>query len=254
MENGVEDARVEPWVRLYVERGAPLPRVVPAPVARKWFGPEMYRCLPLTIANQMGWTVPNPAAFSATWDGGDSPDAVTGATNGSHVMSRFGHGLISIHPGFYVRTSPDVDLFVKGVPNRPKDGVACLEALIETDWFDGSFLVSLRLTRPGLTVVWERDEPLFQLVPYPRGWLRRFRTETITDGAVHAEFFAALERWHRDREARLEPLLRNQLPPNPFDGRYRRGLRGNDDRGPEGHQTSLDLPLFTALDPGPVEY
>jgi Family of unknown function (DUF6065) len=137
MDKRVEDAGVDPWVRLYVERGAPLPRVVPAPVARKWFGPEMYRCLPLTIANQMGWTVLNPAAFSATWDGGDSADAVTGTTDGSHVLSRFGHGLVSIHPGFYVRTSPDVDLFVKGVPNRPKDGVACLEALIETDWFDG---------------------------------------------------------------------------------------------------------------------
>jgi hypothetical protein len=86
------------------------------------------------------------------------------------------------------------------------------------------------------------------------GELHCLRNADLAVDLVHAEFFAALERWRRDREARLEPLLRSQIPLNPFDGCYRRGLRGNDAPGPEGHQTSLDVPLFTTLDSRSVEF
>jgi uncharacterized protein DUF6065 len=237
-----------PWIRLYVRPDAAPPRLFPGPPAQDWFSPEMYHCLPLTAAGQLGWTLLNAARFEVTWDGRDEPDGVNGQSEGEHVQSRFGHGLVSVDPGFYVRTSPEVDLLVKAVPNLPKDGVTWLEALVETDWFEGSFLVSFRLTRPGLTVVFERDEPLFQLVPYPRRWLDHFRAETVTDGADHATFLASADRWHRDRNARLAPMLSGQSPPVPFDGRYRQGLRCDDSRGPSTHQAKLSLPGFPGLE------
>ncbi|HZO32582.1 MAG TPA: DUF6065 family protein [Chloroflexota bacterium] len=139
-----------PWIRLFARAGTQPARVVPGPAERGWFAPWMYHCLPLVAASQLGWTALNPEAFAATWDGSAGDDGVRITSQGHHVSSHFGHGIVTIDPGFYVRTSSEVDLLVRAVPNLPKDGVTTLEGLIETDWFDGSFTINLRLTRPGL--------------------------------------------------------------------------------------------------------
>ena len=69
--------------------------LVKSPIQRPWMDqtPEQFahRCLPLTIANQMGWVVLNPHTFTVWWSGGarledlviqyppDSPEAVSSA-------------------------------------------------------------------------------------------------------------------------------------------------------------------------------
>lgn len=232
------------WIRLFVEPDAPLPDIRPAPLGRPWFAREMYRCLPLTVGNELGWTIYNPAKFSVEWDGSEAPDGVAGESEGDHVQARFGHGTFSVFPGFYVRTSPGIDLLIKGVPNHPKDGVICLEALLETDWFDGSFLVSMRLTRPHLRVEFAAGEPLFQIVPYPRGWLRRFSATLLTTGPDHAKVLAERETWFQARARRLEPQLRGEVAPDPFDGRYRNNRRTGGEPGTASHETSLEVPAF----------
>ncbi len=55
--------------------GGNAPPVVPAPTNRGWMsatrGGWANRCLPLLIANQSGWELRTPSAFTATWMGGD---------------------------------------------------------------------------------------------------------------------------------------------------------------------------------------
>jgi hypothetical protein len=231
-----------PWIRLYVRAGDQPAQVVPSPVARGWYQPWMYHCLPLAAAGQLGWTVLNPVAFAAVWDGTIDQAGVRVSSQGHQVSSHFGHGTVTISPGFYVRTSPEVDLLVRGVPNLPKDGATMLEGLIETDWFDGSFTVNVRLTRPGLVVGWDRDEPLFQLVPYPRGWLERFRPEIVTAGPDHAAFFETADRWEHDRLTMMAARRRGEEI--GFDGQYRRGRRHDGVPAPDTHRRSLRVPPF----------
>ncbi len=235
-----------PWIKLYVRAGDQPARVVPSPAARGWYQPWMYHCLPLVVAGQLGWTVLNPEPFAAVWDGSPGVDGVRVSGQGSHVSSHFGHGTVTINPGFYVGTSPEVDLLVRGVPNLPKDGATMLEGLIETDWFDGSFTVNVRLTRPGLIVGWDRDEPLFQLVPYPRGWLEQFRAETAIAGPDHAAFFEAADRWDEDRCAAMSARLQGEKV--GFDGQYRRGWRHDGIPAPGTHRTTLRVPAFALRD------
>jgi hypothetical protein len=229
-----------PWIRLYIRAGARPPRVVRAPARRGWFAPWMYHCLPLVSAGQLGWTALNPGAFAAVWDGRSGVEGIRLSGQVGHVSSHFRHGIVTINPGFYVRTSSEVDLLVRGVPNLPKDGATMLEGLTETDWFDGSFTVNLRLTRPGLIVGWDRDEPLFQLVPYPRGWLERFQAEIVTDGPDHAAFFESADHWEEDRLALMAARLRGEQV--AFDGQYRRGWRHDGIPAPDTHQTTLGVP------------
>jgi hypothetical protein len=47
------------------------------------------------------------------------------------AMRHFGHGILTLHLPFLFRTPPGWNLLVRGPANRPKDGAAPLEGLVE---------------------------------------------------------------------------------------------------------------------------
>jgi hypothetical protein len=51
-----------------------------------------------------------------------------------------------------------VAIWARGSPNSPKDGIAPLDGVIETDWLTFTFTMNWQFTRPG-RVVFEKDEP-----------------------------------------------------------------------------------------------
>jgi hypothetical protein len=259
-EPGTRSVSPDPelWIKLYVASGVPTPRVVPSPLARTWLPPNAHHCTPLLAANQLGWSVLSPAPIEAVWDGGPTASGVTfrkGLTRrepGFAVTSWFGRGTISLTLGLHLRTAPDVDLLVKDVPNAWKDGARVLEGLVETDWFDGTFLITIKLTRPGLAVSWEKDEPLCQLVPYPRGWVEQFHPNVVRSGEDHTAYFAAVDRWEADREAATQAKLRGEH--QDWDRQYLLGRRHDDRSGPASHRRRVKLPSFPGVEAGPREY
>jgi hypothetical protein len=123
-----------------------------------------YRCLPLTIANAMGWEILLPAKVIAEWNGGnelcdvtaESDDPVWGPNQ--LALSHFGHGILTFPIHYLFRTDPGVAVWARGVPNCPKDGIVPLDGVIETDWLSFTFTMNWQFTRPG-RVVFEKDEP-----------------------------------------------------------------------------------------------
>jgi hypothetical protein len=246
----------EPWIQLYVQPEREAPRLVPSPPARRWYWPNAYHCTPLVAAGQLGWSLLSPFEFSVVWDGQPGGKALrfTKRVHGDHrlkLRSVFGGGVLSLVLPFNLRTSPEVDILVKAPPNAPKEGVCVLEGLIETDWFDGHFSANLRFTRPGEVIRWEEGEPLCQFLPYPRGWLERFRTETISEGPEHERFYAEAGPWSEDRRALLEARAGGDKP--GYDRQYRRGRRHDGGPVPSTHRTRLSVPPFPGIEPGPRE-
>ena len=147
-------------------------KIVPASLRREWMtdspGQYAYHCLPLVVANQMGWFLLSPVTFTATWDGSDSADGVKIEFEDgyeSSVKSHFGCGIITFDLPFLFRSPPGINLWVKGPANRIKDGVQALEGVVETDWLSYTFTMNWKLTRPGLPVMFGRDEPICMIVP-----------------------------------------------------------------------------------------
>jgi hypothetical protein len=60
-----------------------------------------YRCLPMLMANQLGWLVGGACSFSARWNGGPLPgDTALCFDSDRHselVSSLFGHGIITFN-------------------------------------------------------------------------------------------------------------------------------------------------------------
>lgn len=143
------------------------PRIVPGRSERAWMDATRqrfaYRCLPLTIANSMGWELLCPANVSIGWNGGPELEDIRIETDGGFAegwfaQSHFGHGIVTFQTHYLFRTEPGIALWARGVPNLPKDGIAPLDGIVETDWLNFGFTMNWMLTRPG-RVSFAKDEP-----------------------------------------------------------------------------------------------
>jgi hypothetical protein len=186
-----------PSLWAYTLPGRPSIDIVPASRWREWMDQTDYRwpnrCLPLLMANESGWCLINPAGFAAIWDGGpghgslslefddDLPSYKAVAT------SQFGLGIVTWNVPYLFRSDPGWDLLVRGPANYPKDGVAPLEGLVETDWATATFTMNWKLTRAG-SVRFEAGEPFCMVVPQRRRELERFdpiRAELRDNAELH---------------------------------------------------------------------
>lgn len=229
------------------------PRIVPAPVTRDWMdrtdGRFAYRCLPVLIANQSGWLILNNFSITATWSGGSARDAVRveygrGPTP-PLVASHFGEGVLTWTIPYLFRTPPGWNLLVRGPANHPKDGVSPLEGVVETDWSNASFTMNWKLTRPGLPVRFEVDEPICMICPHRRGDLEGFQPEirSIDSDPAVAE---AHRQWSGTRRDFLRDLRDDALPDgNPgWQRHYFQGRHTDGELGVHDHQTRLRLLPF----------
>jgi Family of unknown function (DUF6065) len=136
--------------------GDSAPPITPAPISRAWMSATRQawptKCLPMLIANQSGWEVRNPCAFTATWMGREDRMGVTIAPDRRETgqflpRSEFGYGILTWHLPLLFRTPPGYNPLVRGPANYPKDAVYPLEGIVETDWASSSFSMSWKLTR-----------------------------------------------------------------------------------------------------------
>ncbi len=232
------------------------PLIRPAPATRAWMDatPESfaYRCLPLNIANAHGWEVLNPHGFEAVWNGGTGTDAVTitpdvGGTPERMAVSLFGQGIVTFHVEGILRTPPGWNLWVTGSPNRQKDAIAPLSAVVETDWSPFTFTMNWRFTRPHTPVRFEAMEPFCFVFPVQRAAIETFKPRL----APIEEDPALLDRfkdWSRGRDA-FQERMRREPPATPADRWQKHYYRGVDASGQaliKDHRAKLRLKGFDA--------
>ena len=108
--------------------------------------------------------------FEATWDGGPHARnvqlrALDGFPNlAQFVVTHFAFGIITFHLTYLFRTEPGWNLVATGPANLPKDGIAPLTGVIETDWLPYPFTMNWQMTRPG-RVRFQKDEPICMVYP-----------------------------------------------------------------------------------------
>lgn len=197
-------------------------RIVPAPPTQPWMADVAERagivCLPMRMATQSGWVVLNEVNTRMLWDGErihiqhvHRPNVVV--TPGVGVMApppapvpttrvrdpNFGSGIVTWDSPYLLRTSPGYNLLIRGPANAVKDGIAPLEALIESDWLPVACPINWKFTRPHVWVEFAKGEPLCQLVPQRRGELESFTGE-IRSIDSDPELRDAHGTWDRSRQ------------------------------------------------------
>ena len=251
----MDDAPARPTLVAY-DLGSAFPTIRPGDTRRAWMdeSPEAfaYRCLPLTIANGHGWELLCDCDVEAFWSGGQYPRDIIMRVNrpGATVpTSHFGAGVLTFHVNALIRTDPQVSLWVGGPPNSPKDGIAPLTGIVETDWAPMTFTMNWRFTRPNHVVRFAPGEPFCFFFPLPRTLLPAIEPEirSVAENPVLQQEHRA---WTIGRKgfttALREPGSREQDA--KWQKHYHQGrLPGSGDRAPN-HMTRVGTRPFKRID------
>lgn len=206
-----------------------------------------YRCLPLTIANACGWELILPCDVEAEWNGSrdiagltvEVADAAWG--DGRLAASHFGHGVLTFHTGFVIRTEPGTATLVRGAPNWPRHGISPLDGLVETDWLDFSFTMNWIFTAPG-RVRFRAGEPFCFLMPVEIGAVEAAEPRILPIGAApqvadgFREWAAARNDFNSRLAAREPEALRERWQKS-----YTRGVTPSGQRAATPHRSKLHI-------------
>lgn len=208
-----------------------------------------YRCLPLNIANAHGWEILCPSGFTATWDGTPNKNAITTVLDEegtSPATSHFGSGILTFHVPCVFRTYPGIDLYVTGPINRPKDAIAPLTGVVETDWADYSFTMNWMFTRGDTPIRFEKGEPICHFFPVGRGAMENIEPQIVAmsqDSEVD-------RRYHQWSDSRLKfngdlNVPGSQAVHERWQKTYFRGLHPDGSvAGTDDHRSRLRLKEF----------
>ena len=230
------------------------PLIRPAGVKRDWMEAATeafpHRCLPLNIANAHGWEIATPCGAEASWNGGPLPEDVTvivdaGADPITAPVAIFGQGVLTFHVMGIFRTPPGWNLYVGGPPNQPKDGIAPLSGIVETDWSPFTFTMNWRFTRAGHGVRFEPNETFATIFPIERGSVEKFQPR-FTPLSSDPELERGFHGWSAARDA-FRLRMEAEPPRTPADKWQKHYYRGVDIDGRShiaDHQPKLKVKTF----------
>lgn len=213
-----------------------------------------YRCLPLTIANQLGLWIKNPVTFEAIWRGGTAPGNVEFHFHAAAdlwkrwINDQFGGGIITWNTPLLFRTRPAGSrLLVTGPLNSFKANAHPLTALIETDWLTASFTMNWKVTTPDLPVLFEAGEPLLQAIPLAHDLCGDLEGATVRQGklAENPEIARLYHEWSAARQDFHRRKAEGLVAPDAWQKEY---FQGRDPLGRPAvgtHTTRIQPPKLT---------
>jgi hypothetical protein len=174
---------------------------VPATKLRDWWEDNprttnhAKHCLPLQMANSLGWYILSPGTFIVTWDGDvHSPAQIQHIEKSTHyeVDAHAAYGSFTVQPKFIPVTEKEGDfVFIKGIPNERCCPYSCMEAVIEAWWSVGRFGLVFLLNQPGEFMV-TKGHPIAQMFVLSGG-------SAVPDMEIKSGYPAGYEDWHERR-------------------------------------------------------
>jgi len=198
---------------------------------RDWFTPHFYRCLPLTIANQYGFTISSEFDITLEWNGGDSSKDtkiyVDQSLNNSedtkypNISSHFGHGIVTINTPYFFRTSPGVNLMTINPPNYVVPNVTFMTGVIETDNLRRNFTFNLKIQIPNIKVFIPAGHPIGAFIPVPRYYCDNFKLE-FAENIFSKEIIEEEIKAEKDTgkyRTEIEPALKHNVGKHYMEGK-----------------------------------
>ena len=195
---------------------------------RDWFSPHFYRCLPLTIGNQYGFTVSSEFDIAFEWTGGDKSEDTKIYVNDKvdnsfypSISSHFGHGVITINTPYFFRTPPGVNLMTINPPNYVIPNITVMTGVVETDNLRRNFTFNLKIQIPNIKTTIPAGYPLAAFIPIPRYYCDEFNldfAENLFSKEVIDEETKADSAAGKYREE-IEPNLKNGVGKHYMQGK-----------------------------------
>lgn len=211
---------------------------------RDWFSPHFYKCLPLAIGNQYGFTVSSEYDIAFEWNGGDKPEDVNLYVENNtfspdkliypNISTHFGSGIVTINTPYFFRTPPGVNLMTINPPNYVIPNITVMTGVVETDNLRRSFTFNLKIQIPNIRVVIPGGHPLGAFIPIPRYYCDEFNldfaenlfSEEIVNEELTADNDAGIHR------IKVEPTLKHGVGRHYLQGKDVYGNKFKDHQKP----------------------
>lgn len=174
---------------------------------RDWFPPDAYRCLPITIGNQYGFTISLNYDIAIEWNGGNNAGDViiyyaeTQEKINSKVITisnDIGAGILTITTPFMLRTPPNVNIMTINPPNYVLPNITVLTGVIETDNLRVGFPFNIKMQMPNIKTIILAGSPLAAFIPIPRYYADSFElryADELFDEEIIKEENKAYKDW-----------------------------------------------------------
>lgn len=203
--------------------------VKPNSKKREWFTPHFYRCLPLTIGNQYGFSIASEHDFEFWWDGGDALDSIKMKYQDNYfsdelqpeIDSHFGNGILTMNLPFSFRTPPGINLMTINPPNYVLPNITVMTGVIESDNLRRDFTFNLKIQMPNVRIQITKGTLLASFIPIPRYFADSFslkRAEDIFDEETVVEELNATNDSYLNR-TEVEKHLPHQVGKLYFKGK-----------------------------------
>ena len=211
---------------------------------RDWFPKDAYRCLPLTIGNQYGFSIVPEYDFSFVWDGQDGPDAIKfkfyenqeSLENKLPILSsHFGSGIITVNLPFHFKTGDGINLMTINPPNHVIPNVTVMTGVVETDNLVRDFSFNLKVQMSNIEVTVKSGTPIASFIPIPRYFVDNFEVIEAKDIMTKEEIGKEIELNLMYKENRKKLLADNIY----YDKLYLNGLNIDGEKFKD-HQKVVD--------------
>jgi hypothetical protein len=155
---------------VYRDNG-PVANIEPLSAKRDWmeatFDKHAYRCLPVTITNQLGWAISFPEDITFMWDGqiSTSGEHVKVLAGEKYIQTGRGQATVSFETGLVFRTPENYSLLTYNVPNMFMEGVSPYTTIISSSFFEGPLPVAWKVTKPFVPITIKAGQPVAAVFP-----------------------------------------------------------------------------------------
>jgi len=196
---------------------------------REWFSPRFYRCLPLMIGNQYGFSLVTEHDFEFSWDGEDSSESLKiKLSNEYHknkllptIYSHFGHGIMTVNVPIQLRTPKEVNLVTINPPNYVVPNITVMTGVIESDNLRRGFSFNLKVQQPGITTIIKKGTPIAAFIPVPRYFSDSFEIKNAED--IFSED-VIIEEINASVDASIHREVMEEILPNNVGKLYNDGI------------------------------
>lgn len=140
-------------------------------VQRNWMDEtshkHAYQCMPISLANTLGWGISFPEEISFTWDGvsDTSDDHVNIMSGHKYCNTSRANGTISFNTYLNIETDENTTMLVMPVPNELNSDIQCLSALISTSFYQSAIPIAWKILTPNKKISIPAKTPVAAILP-----------------------------------------------------------------------------------------
>lgn len=140
-------------------------------VQRNWMDEtshrHAYQCMPVSLANTLGWGISFPEEISFIWDGisDTSNEHVNVITGHKYCTTSRANGTLSFNTYLNIETDENTTTLVMPVPNELNSDAQCLSALISTSFYQSAIPIAWKILIPNKKIIIPAKTPVAVVLP-----------------------------------------------------------------------------------------